>query len=115
MRAFSPRRSGTRLVRFLFDPRRLSTLPRIALTIDAVLVGHALERGPVLGSQVNDGDPVGFGLAEVIVKPGFRPSGLIALGGEGANDSGLVEFLDNTGGGLLVSWFGKVIRSRQTA
>jgi hypothetical protein len=44
---------------------------------------------------------VGFGLAEIIVSPGFRsPPGLVAPGGEGANDSGLVPFLDNAGGGL---------------
>ena len=44
---------------------------------------------------------VGFGSAEVIVSPGFRsPSGLVAPGGEGANDSALVQFLDNAGGGL---------------
>jgi hypothetical protein len=31
--AFNPRKSGTRLVPFLFDPQRLSTLPKIGLTI----------------------------------------------------------------------------------
>jgi hypothetical protein len=44
---------------------------------------------------------MGFGLAEVIVKPGFRSRpGLDAPGGERSNDSGLVQFLDNVGDGL---------------
>jgi hypothetical protein len=64
-----------------------------------------LERGAILRLQLNDRDPVGFGLAKVIVSSGFRPpSGLVAPGGEGTNDSGLVPFLDNAGGGLGVSF-----------
>ena len=60
-----------------------------------------MERSPVLRFQLNDSDSVGFGLAEIIVSPGFRsPPRLVAPGGEGANDSGLVPFLDNAGGGL---------------
>jgi hypothetical protein len=60
-----------------------------------------MECSPVLRFQVNDGDPVGFGLTEITVSPGFRsPPGLVAPGGGRANDSGLVQFLDNA----WVSW-----------
>jgi hypothetical protein len=69
-----------------------------------------LKRGPVLGFQLDDGDPVGFGSAEVIVSPGFDLlPGVVAPGGEGANDSGLVQFLDNAGVGLGFIGSGRLI------
>jgi hypothetical protein len=50
---------------------------------------------------------VGFGSAEAIVGPGFRsPPGVVALGCEGANDSGRVRFLENAGSGLGFHLFG---------
>jgi hypothetical protein len=65
------------------------------------MLGYCLKRGLVLGFQVNNGDPMGFGSAETIVTPGFRsPPGFVALGGESANDSRLVQFLENAGGGV---------------
>jgi len=71
------------------------------------MLGYCLKRGPVLGFQVNDGDPVGFGSAETIVTPGFRsPPGVVALGGGGSNDSGRVSNWRRSGGGFGFHLFG---------
>jgi len=69
-----------------------ATFQKSGYRCDPVTLSYCLEYAPVFGFQLDDSDPVGFGLAEVIVSPCLRcPSGLDALAGERSNDSGCVR------------------------